>query len=469
MLDKIKNYIDMGKYEDLEKEQRQAWGRIVNIEEKVEVITNDWAAILKDPTQVTKTDASTTKRYRTNAKTALEELQKTKQQIEGIESQLVQVTESNTRLLTEAENTRQLLDKSKKTLNERADLLQGKLEFFDSIIESYPDLEESLAELGTTVEQGNELFTKAFNVHKSILNRKTEVDEIYYDIHGYIDEDDEGNEVKIEGKVDSLTSTYDHLENLAAKIEGKQKQQISDVDEKIQGKIDSWEKTFSDLTKQVRDLMPEALTKGLSEAYSKKKSDEESTLSNYEKTFKKSIKAAVGISLIPFAVASYMLFTGEDLHDLVMKGPRMALSVLPIYIPVIWMAYSADKKAKLSKRLIEEYTHKEVLSKTYEGLSTQVEALTDDQISADLRIKLLTNILNVSGENPGKLISDYNKSDHPIIDVLEKSNNLSESFERLLGIPGIEKLVGKLVKKTNTTNKKTERKSKDGLDQLGDD
>jgi len=112
------------------------------------------------------------------------------------------------------------------------------------------------------------------------------------------------------------------------------------------------------------------------------------------------------------------------------------------------VAYSSNKKMNLSKRLIEEYTHKEVLSKTFEGLAKQISNVKDDEISADLKIKLLYNILEVNSENPGKLISDYDKSDHPLMDALDKSIKLTNAVTRLSKIPGFTKLASTLAKKS---------------------
>lgn len=52
---------------------------------------------------------------------------------------------------------------------------------------------------------------------------------------------------------------------------------------------------------------------------------------------------------------------------------------------------------------------------------------------------MLYNLLEVSAENPGKLISDYNKSDHPLMDALDKSVKLADAVEKLSKIPGITK------------------------------
>ena len=162
----------------------------------------------------------------------------------------------------------------------------------------------------------------------------------------------------------------------------------------------------------------------------------------------------------------WLLFTGSALEDTLLKMPRLVLSILPLYVPVLWVAYSANRKLNLSKRLIEEYTHKEVLSKTFEGLSTQIEEIDNADVAADLRIKLLYNILQVSSENPGKLISDYNKSDHPLMDALDKSAKLANAVENLEKIPGMSKLMSVLDKKAKETLKRNEDKIVQGLEQM---
>ena len=146
--------------------------------------------------------------------------------------------------------------------------------------------------------------------------------------------------------------------------------------------------------------------------------------------------------------------------------PRLVLSILPLYIPVLWVAYSANRKMNLSKRLIEEYTHKEVLSKTFEGLARQIQNIEDSAISADLKTRLLYNILEVSSENPGKLISDYNKSDHPLMDALDKSVKLSNTIDRLKDIPGMSKLISVLDDKATKIRENQAEKATDGLDSI---
>ncbi len=157
-----------------------------------------------------------------------------------------------------------------------------------------------------------------------------------------------------------------------------------------------------------------------------------------------------------------MLALNKDLVEVLSDTPKLIVSILPLYLPVLWIAYSASKKQNLSKRLIEEYTHKGVLSKTFEGLSNQINEL-DDEVSEELRVKLLFNLLQVNSENPGKLISDYNTTDHPLMDALDKSSKLGIAIDKLNNIPGFGKLVKNLEKKQERVLRNEEKRVSDVL------
>lgn len=137
--------------------------------------------------------------------------------------------------------------------------------------------------------------------------------------------------------------------------------------------------------------------------------------------------------------------------------------MLPLYIPVFWLAYSANKSVKLSKRLIEEYTHKGVIGKTFEGLSTQIKDVENKEISEQLKTQLLFTIISANNENPGKLISDYNKSDHPLMDALDKSSKLSDAVNKLAKIPGFSSITKKLNDQANRMVETQEKKVEHGL------
>lgn len=144
-------------------------------------------------------------------------------------------------------------------------------------------------------------------------------------------------------------------------------------------------------------------------------------------SFRRWIYVLMAVSLIPFGVSAFMLIHDKvPLQQVILQLSSLVSPILMLYIPPLWIALSTNKKINLSKRLIEEYTHKEVVAKTFEGLSKQIEGIKDHKVSADLKSKLLSNILEISTENPGKLLSDYNKSDHPIYERLSGFMNSNQ-------------------------------------------
>jgi hypothetical protein len=104
---------------------------------------------------------------------------------------------------------------------------------------------------------------------------------------------------------------------------------------------------------------------------------------------------------------------------------------MPLYIPLIWTTISANKKVNLSKRLIEEYSHKQVLSMTIQGLSNQIDELDNDDIAEELRTQLLASFLKVTSENPGKLISDYQKSDNPMLNFFDRDRKVKKGKKNI--------------------------------------
>lgn len=208
---------------------------------------------------------------------------------------------------------------------------------------------------------------------------------------------------------------------------------------------------FENLKNEVEKLLPRALTAGLSHAYEEKRKQEEKNKKMSSIGFYVAIALLVLVALLPVGVSIYsILVNGKSLTEVIENIPKVVCAFIPLYIPALWIAISSNKNVKLSKRLIEEYSHKESLSKTFEGLSKQINNLEDGEASAELRIKLLYNIIQASSENPGNLIKGYHKSDNPMLDVLDKSLALSNSMDKLAKVPGLSKVAEKIIEKKNT-------------------
>ncbi|MBD9404692.1 hypothetical protein IB236_05080 [Acidovorax sp. ACV02] len=354
--------------------------------------------------------------------------------------------------------------------------LSEKIVSANEFLEKSKKLPDAVEEVEGLIDSLNSLADSAKNILGNVVARKSEVDKLHKEIYGEDIDDSDGNATHINGLKDDLESAY---HSVRASVDGLE----NSVEKTVELVVEKHEKLlierrnnyeillreagarYEKINSQITGLLPGAMAEGLSAAYEKKKEAEEVFLQGFEKKFSYAIYGLVAISMIPFAVDIYLLaFEKRALVDVVKETPSLIIAIFPIYFPVLWLAYSVGKKAKLSKRLIEEYTHKSVLGKTFSGLSNQIETLQHQgAIKEELRTKLLFNVLQVSAENPGKLITDYKKSDHPLMDALEKSGRLSDSLDALSKIPGLSSLAKKIAEKGGAELKLQEKRVEAGL------
>jgi hypothetical protein len=305
---------------------------------------------------------------------------------------------------------------------------------------------EVVVKIGELKLSADSLTSKITTIHSQVAKRSQELNDLHDEVFGYIYKDTEtGEETETLGLKVELETSYNQLKKSAADLDkelaslkNRKTEEFKDF-EKIQSE------EFEQIKGKIRGLLPQAMTAGLSHAYEEKRKSEENEGKAAAKTFWLSILLLLAISILPVIVSLYsFLHDSMKLDQIIHNLPQVVLAILPLYAPAFWFAISASKRIKLAKRLTEEYAHKEALSKTFEGLSTQIANLPDNKASRELKVKLLYNIISASSDNPGKLISDYNSSDNPILEVLDKSLSLSKSLEKISSIPGIGRILKKV-------------------------
>jgi hypothetical protein len=449
----------------LNTEREKIWARIVDLEE-----------------QINKKTPEIEKEARQNSKKAAEYKNRCldhKNTLEGLILELnskINTIETNYKLVSEKI---EIIDSTKESAADCLDqikTLEGKINIIDDLYNSKEEFEQKISELESFYTIGKDSTSKINAAFSNINKRKSEIDDLYYEIYGYDEEDPETEESRhINGLKDQLEHSYkqikDEITNLRKDlIDFKDKtktgftNEIDHCKERINESIKQSDMEYNSILAKIKSLLPGALTTGLSHAYSEKRTTELNEIRRSDVSFNKALTGLVLVSIIPFAVSIYMMSQGKTLEAVILDIPRVVLAILPIYLPFLWLAYFSNKRINLSKRLVEEYTHKEVLSKTFEGLSSQIQEIDNDSISTELKIKLLYNVLDASQENPGKLISNYNKADHPIIDVLDKSTKLTDSLEKLDKIPGVKSLLKVLENKAEEVKSTIEKKVSDGLE-----
>lgn len=456
----------MGAKEDiayLEDERKKLWAEVEKLKEQIKKIVPDTVlSVLEKSERINELNEETEKIYVSIAN----KNQKCSSDASAISENAEESSSKLALIQNLYKQSEELFQKASTNSNELINLSERSKEIkatLDSVTSEIKVKSDALVELNkiqdgiiATEEKINLIHTNVGNFHKEIRSQHTK-------IFGYTKENEDGTKSKVPGMKDELETSY---KNLETELEELHHDIGATLEHSVQNSLEIqkyWESKHSSLVDQIEKLLPGALTTGLSYAYRDKKDIEVKAMDKANKYFFFAILGLIAISLIPFGVSIYMLIHGSLLEEVILKLPRMVMAILPLYIPALWMAYSLSKKVNLSKRLIEEYAHKEALSKTFEGLSGQINNLTDGLEKDELRAKLLYNLLEVSAENPGKLIYDYNNADHPLMDALDKSVKLSEAITKIANIPGMSKLTNVLIEKEKKLKADMDEKAEEGM------
>lgn len=441
----------------LESERKKIWERLVQLQGDIDKKTSDYESEARQASKKCSEYRNRCEETKEEAGRYLVEIKNSKDDVEKKKGEVLELFNQTKAKESAIDELHQQITAVHDDISNRKDTLEEQIGELESLFEKHASFTEKINSLTNLYTQSEDYASKLKVSYNQLVSRKNEIDQLYYEIIGFTETDSETNEeTEVPGLKGELEVAFTELKTGFAEFEKSTKQEVAET-------IKGWNAEYDSVIARIRSLLPNALTTGLSYAYTQKKEDEIRESGTLQKVFQRAIVGLVCVSLIPFLVSIYLIVVGTSLDETILKLPRLALAILPLYIPILWVAYSANRKLNLSKRLIEEYTHKEVLSKTFEGLSTQLESLEDSPASEELRTKLLFNILEVSSENPGKLISNYDKSDHPLMDALDKSVQLSNAISRLAKIPGMSKLVTALERKSDRMLNEEAKKAEEGI------
>ncbi|WP_349920027.1 hypothetical protein [Aeromonas veronii] len=459
---------------EFNKEKEYIWKKLSELDQKLTLkasseALNNLEKIIPESLKVASQSSKMTSEYRNRAQKAQGEAEQAKSTIDNIKSE----SELAFERINEIDNLSVLFNEKLKALITNANCTYEDLTTtydesiatvtkLKAIAQEHDALVETIESIQLYKEEGDSNHGKIKTILSQAAALKKDIDDVHDEIFGYESNDSSGDtSTRVEGLRDKLTKTYKDLradlskqsvdiEEHKNKANECLKELELNAEKSYKDYVSSCNASHDDVLQRINKLLPRAMTAGLASAYNDKIETEIEEQKKHEKSFNKTIFYLFLISLIPFAINAYRLFgSGDNLIVIIKDTPYLLSAMLPLYIPVLWLAYTTNKNYKLSKRLIEEYTHKGVVSKTFEGLSHQIDELEDQAISGELRVKLLFNIVSVNTENPGKLISNYDKSDHPLMDALDKSAQLADAVTKLSKIPGFSAIAKKLDDQAN--------------------
>lgn len=428
-------------YEYLNEERKKLWAELRSTQEKLETfittLSEDSDTI---ETGIKSLSIKTAKAYKRIMKrdsdsfvlsgdmtSRMEAIKNAEKEAATLNASLAEANEKVAGALSKMNGGLSRFDEDLGSLTKRSESLNERLEIAEEYVK---DAEGVKSELQSQFEDFSEK-------HKQSTKNYEEISKFYSLLFGYEKDDGEiveGRKQKLENVYAELEQKIDITKTAAEAFETDYKKQFADFIEKAKVEAEA-------VANKVKGLLPDALTAGLSSAYLKNRKMEQVEQKSQLNLFKLCIGGMMALALIPIALNLYLwIWKDFTLIQLLEKLPREMMCILPIYIPLFWLAIFANKRVNLSKRLIEEYKHKEAVSKTYEGLAKQISEIGDDKSSKELQARLLYNTVMLSENNPGELIKNFNRPDNPLLDVLNQSSRFAEAVEKLSKVPGISRL-----------------------------
>lgn len=261
------------------------------------------------------------------------------------------------------------------SLKVRIDEITEKSEAIEELFENQEELSQKISSLAELLTESEDSANKISAIYNNITKRKNELDTLYYQVFGTEETDEETGEImKVPGMAQELEEAFEKTKNdiegikrntLIFQSDAKQelKDKLKESDNEFGKSLKGWKDAHDNILAQIKSLLPAAMTAGLSSAYSEKRIAEIAEGTKFSSDFRKSILYLVLCSLIPFAVGMVLLYQGSSLQETLLELPRLTLSIFPLYVPLLWLAYTTSKKIKLSKRLLRNIHTKKFSAK----------------------------------------------------------------------------------------------------------
>jgi DNA repair exonuclease SbcCD ATPase subunit len=202
---------DMSKFEYLEEERQKIWAKILEIETDVQKKTSDYE---KDAKQSSRKASEYRNRSEESKQAAFEHLNSIKSAYDELNSYIESAKDLNVTISETSANCIDKLELTKKSYDEIISLetkIRQKIENLEKIFTDHPNLNKEIEGLEEIFTEGEDLQSKINTIHKSSLTRKKEIDQLYYNIIGYTETDEQGEETQVEGMKDILEKSFEEL------------------------------------------------------------------------------------------------------------------------------------------------------------------------------------------------------------------------------------------------------------------
>ena len=180
-----------------------------------------------------------------------------------------------------------------------------------------------------------------------------------------------------------------------------------------------------DLKSVIEKLLPGATSAGLASAFRERK-----------ESFKLPKLLWSGI----FIASMVLLFVGAYIDPMKLDSENLSYWAvisyifvrLPFAVPVIWLAIYSGRRHSQALRLEEEYAHKEVLSKSFEGYKVQLLEIESDSEEKEATINLIERTLQAIAVHPGRIYQGKHEDISPLsaLSGLIRPGKVSDSDQK---------------------------------------
>ncbi len=225
-----------------------------------------------------------------------------------------------------------------------------------------------------------------------------------------VSEDDQGKEV---------TNTIKSKKNLVDELHASFEKHIENEKNKISVYQSAFTKYEDGKKAEIEELLKGATNASLAGSFEKLKDEIDILRKKSETSFQWSIFFIVAAILIPYIpyVNGIMFPTNSDIYLNLLK--RIALTG-----PFLWWAFHQSRQANQYFRLEQEYAHKAVVSRSFEGYKSQVlELYKESEASNQMLHRLLSGSIDTITKNPAEVLDKIKHTSSPIETITNSVTN----------------------------------------------
>lgn len=289
---------------------------------------------------------------------------------------------------------------------------EESIAFRDEVLEYRDELFEGDSETESVQTHINDLVQELLAQQKRMQSFIQE----YISGSSTVTEDKDGNDITtiIKSKkqlVDELHLSFEeHIKNEEGKISDYQS---------------AFEQYETSKKEEIEGLLKAATNASLASSFETLKGEIKTLKEGSEKSFKWALIFIVSAILLPYIpTLNEFMFTSDNLYLNLLK--RALLTG-----PFIWWAFHQSRKANQYFRLEQEYAHKAVVSRSFEGYKSQVLELYKDSVDSNAMLqRLLSGSIDTITKNPADVLDKVQHTSSPIG---EMKNTIIKAAESLKG------------------------------------